>query len=243
MGQLSEFTKAQQRELLNLDLCNEQIEKLRFAVVFSRVWLHKPAAKNDVAALLDEVAVLSGKLARKLRALNGRRDAAHGSANNYLEVAYWSKRTQDDGPTAAHHLCPRLDALHDSAGEAKASLPAGPARFRAASPLPVEKIDSALRDGWRVAHGSGVSNSPKLPASIPPVYPKRLKPSASSGSVFLRICCICYTAAGRGDEANPERAIKAYMRQVGKVRQEAILAFEKGIRQESRNRNRRTKRT
>jgi hypothetical protein len=234
---ITDFNKSQRKELVTLGLCKAQIEKLRLAVAFSRSSLDKPAAKNDMAALLDEVVTLSERLSQRLRALNSQRDAACASVNARLEVGYWCKRPQDDGPTAAHHLCPRLDALRDSAQEAKASLPAGPVRHLAASPAAIEKIDSALRDGWRQAHRSGVSTS-DAPVPVSPPYPARLKPSASSSSAFRRICGICYVVAGRGDDADPERAIKAYMAQMRTGRAKAKAAFEKGLKRERRERAR-----
>jgi hypothetical protein len=202
----------------------------------------KPAAKNHVSALLDEVAKLSDKLALKLRNLSSQLDAERTSANAYLEEAYWSKRPQDDYPMEVHHLCLSLDALHDSAEEAKASLPSGPIKFRAASPLPVANIHSALRDGWQVAHGSGVRNSAELRVPVPPAYPKKLKPSASLGSAFYQICCVCYVAAGRGELANPEQAIKAYMRQV-RQQQVAVIATEAEIVKDSTPKSRSKSRT
>jgi hypothetical protein len=240
------FTAAQSARLRKLGVHAAQMEKLRIVVALSRLWLNKPAAKNDVAELLDEVAELSRQLAQRLCALVAQRDAAHASAHAHIEAAYWPKRPTDDGPTSAHHLCPRLDALCAAARGAKSSLPPGPVRYRAADYKPIERIDMALRDGWRSIHGPGVRTS-DMPGPIPPAYPHELKPSATEGSAFREICGICYEVAGRGVDADPLRAIRAYLRRCGSERQAAILEIEKAIKvvgdREKLTKNRTSRRT
>ncbi|NYE27316.1 hypothetical protein HDE78_000241 [Rhodanobacter sp. K2T2] len=227
---LPNFTDAQLSQLKDLGVIPEQVENLRFAVALTRAELKDSAARNDVAELLREVGELAEKLALRLRALVSQRDVAHSAAHSYIEVAYWAKRGNDDGPTSSHHLCPSLDALGESARESLALLPSGATRHRTASHRPIEHIDRALRDGWRRAHGSGVS-AYGTPTNVPPPYPGKLKPSVgtSESRVFRQICGICYEAAGYGIDHDPLRAIKTYMRICGVERQARIVELHNAI--------------
>lgn len=223
---LRNFTAQQRKRLKKLGVIPKQLTQLRIASTVMTVWLQRVPARNEVLDVLENVASLSSQLATRLREIVKQRDRAHAYAHGLIEVRYWSARPEDGEPTASHHFLPRLLALANAAEQAAKSLPKEQARRRA-SPLPIGRIDDALRQGWLEAYGTGVMTCDK-PVEIPPRYPAKLKPSSSPTSAFREICGICYEASGV-DEADPERAIKSYLSQRKQQRNEARAAFEKGV--------------
>lgn len=83
-------------------------------------------------------------------------------------------------------------------GEAIAGIPTEPARHRQASAFPIKVIYSAVQVGFILAGQEPV--------------PPGLKPSVSPTSNFRRLIGICYEAID-APTADPERAIKAYVKQ------------------------------
>lgn len=227
---LRNFTVAQRKRLELLGVIPEQVEHLRLACTVMPLWLQSPPARNEVRDILENVASLSSQLETRLQEIVKQRDRAHGYAHGLIEVRYWAARPGDGEPTASHHFLPRLKALTDAANQAAESLPKEQARRRA-STSPIGRIQDALLQGWRDAHGTRVTTDNR-PQKTPPKYPVKLRPSSSPTSAFLELCCICYEVSGV-DEANPERAIKAYLRQTTQRRKDMLLALEKGLQLDS----------
>lgn len=224
---------------MTLGLCDEQIWELRFALVEVRRALRKPAARNDLSALLDDIADLADKLAHKLWAINAQTDASHGTALGLIEPEYWQgKRLEDDGPTVAHHLCPRLEALARAARIGREAIPNKPARHKVGDWRPIARIDAALSDGWARVHAPRVGRS-ECPETVSdmiayakanppaPPYPGALRPSSSPRCVFREIVGICYEAAGGNPD--PERALKAYVALVRKKQSEMLAVLYEGL--------------
>ncbi len=238
-------------ELKELGVSAQQIITIEKALVFVRGLLVPPAANNETLSLLRDVEKSACKLAQKLRQLGtpsneGGQNSARQKAANLLASGYWDTRPMDEGPTIIGAFCPRLEALADAAISARDSVPkAKPARYKAADPEPVRRIDYALVEGWQIQHRSSTvwldpAEQTDLDAAIAAhvsicekaqPYPENLLPSASLTSAFWRIVGICYATVGRN--ANPERAIKAYVasesKRYAQSIAEATQAFRQGV--------------
>lgn len=243
MKGLPEFSDSDRRRLSALGVVDAQVAHLRHACV--HVWLHtrKPAARNDVAELLDDVSELADKLLNKLAAIGSRVSAAHASAHTLIELEYWKVRPDDSGPTSFHCLAPRIEALRDAARQGKQELPSSPSRHRSASPYPVGKIAEALQTGWREAYGSSAHSVryeggrevyPK--ERMGKRYPRALIPSAADGSAFRAIVGICYEAMGGNPD--PVAAIKNYLKAERASHAEPLAALEVGIAEANTRRHR-----
>lgn len=210
-----DFTTDQRGRLSELGVCDEQITKLRHALISVRSYVRRPAANNDAAAHLAEIEQLASELSRKLRA------AVIPEAARMIEERYWPQRPTDDGPTVAMHLCPRLDALTAAAVDAASAIPNNkPVRSRAGNPEPVRLIDDALNYGWWKAHSTAKP------------YPESLRPSVSTGKhgqgrAFPEIVGICYAAVGY--ESQPKRAIQAYVKAYNCDRKELLEAMDAAL--------------
>jgi hypothetical protein len=222
-----QFTADQRNRLANLGLIDKQIENLRRVAAILPLWLDPPAAKNAIRDILEEVESLSSRLSTRLRELVRQRDKAHGVAHGLIETIYWGIRPDDCGATSSHNLLPRLAALNQAANDATRSLPPGQTRSLALW-QPIAKIDDAMRNGWRETYPATIlkSDSDRAARAPPPPYPRKLKPAKSPASVFFEICCICYARAGY-DEANPEAAIRHYIRRKSASMKAALEAIDK----------------
>ncbi|MBU8976400.1 hypothetical protein JI752_009645 [Lysobacter sp. MMG2] len=225
-------------ELNRLGVSDEQVTELRTTLVFIRAITSPRAARNDVAVLLKDVERLSSDLVRKLDALAGLPDAAHGTAFAKIEERYWQERPEDDGHNVAAAIGPRLSALVKVAREAQADLPDHPTRNKAGDPRPIRSIQDALLRGWIAARGSRIrvsgyyeteeamvaaaQQNPPLPR-----YPKEFLPSVSEGSSFHEIVGICYLAAGY--KGFPKRALQAYNKHYNDRRRELLRGLEAAI--------------
>ena len=224
MGIRPDFTPDHVRELKALGVCDEQISELRKALLaVRRVFIRQPS-NNDTRDILADVEKLTAKLLKKLESIALQIDSQHEKAGFLIDQSYYQQRTGDDGHTATLHLVPRLHALRTAAQNGLDQIPAKkPVRHRLADPAPIERIHTALVTGWHQAHSDGPSYSRGMPFEEsesavaiqkqnrrpPPAFPKRLRPSASAGSVFRDVVGICYRAVD--GTADPERAISEYM--------------------------------
>lgn len=226
MGIRPDFTPEQVSALKTLGVCDEQISELRKALLTARHTLAKPAANGATSELLADVESLSSDLLNKLHALCLGFDPEHNKACGLIETSYWQQRPDDTGPTAMHHLIPRLRALQVAAQHGLDQIPvAQPVRHRSADPAPIERIHSALVYGWSMAHSDGPSygrgtrcEESESAAAIQkqdqpprPKYPKGLQPNTSPGCGFVTVVAICYAAVGWNTD--PDRAIKNYVGQ------------------------------
>lgn len=236
MAGLPVFSPTDRKRLKTLGVVDAQIEQLRYARLHIRVAVSPPAARNDVAAILDDVATMADKLLQKTASISRQSSAAHATAHGFIEQGYWQTRPDDEGGQSFHCLAPRLKALRDAARAGKCELPSVPSRLRSANPQPIRAINEALHFGWTKEHGSDVfhvhwvdGKETKTYANGPQRkrYPEMLMPSAADSSAFRAVVGICYEA--EGGNPDPLAAIKAYLRAEGKIHKEALAALEEGI--------------
>jgi hypothetical protein len=239
------FTPDAIRELQNLGVTAAQVRELQVGLVSVRAILVPPPANNETAELLGDIRKLASKLRRKLRELgtasnNGGQNSARQQVANLLAKGYWDLRPMDEGPTIIGAFDERLGSLAQAAKGAAETVPiAKPSRYKAASPKPVRIIDEALHRGWHNEHGAPAvwsRDQTEILAAIDnrlgkakraQAYPKNLEPSVSVTSAFRRIVGICYEAVGRN--ADPERAIKAYIANENAQRAHALKGFSAGV--------------
>lgn len=227
MPQRPDFTKVQRQRLERLGCEPEQIAQLRSALAAIRRTLYRRAARNDVKASLETVAKHADALLKELGRIAMQTDPARAAANLIIEEAYWRAFPDDQGPWSAHHMLPRLREIAEGARTGIKKLPVGPTRNRPADPHPIARIDNALLYGWGKVHVHVHHVREDTPAewaahakSYPPAgpYPKRFDASDAaprkdgSGNVFREIVGICYEAAGAKPDADPLRAIRAYLK-------------------------------
>ena len=237
MGIRPDFTPDHLRDLKALGVCDEQISELRKALLTVRHALVKPATNGATGALLAEVESQSSDLLNKLHALSLGFDAEHNKACGLIETSYWGQRPDDTGPTAMHHLIPRLQALQVAAQYGLDQIPtAQPVRRRSADPAPVERIHSALVYGWSLGRAGGpnyrwgtrceesesAAAIPQSDAPQPQSYPQRLQPSTSPGCDFRTVVGICYEAVGGNPD--PEKAIRKYVEKFKKRHAASVKA-------------------
>lgn len=232
-----DFSPEHLRELKALRLCDEQVSELRKALLTVRHVLATPAANGATSELLADVESLASGLLNKLDALCLGFDPEHNRACGLIETSYWEQRPDDTGHSAMLHLIPRLRALQVAAQYGLRQIPsAQPVRRRSADPAPVGRIHSALVYGWSLARAGGTSYrrgtrreesepAAAIPQSVAPQpqsYPQRLQPSTSPGCDFRTVVGICYDAVG--GNADPERAIRAYVREFNKRHAASVKA-------------------
>jgi len=249
MAGLPNFSQQDRKSLKKLGVVEAQIEQLRYARLTVRLSVSQPAARNDIADLLNDVAIMAESLLRKTGAISAQSTAAHAVAHSLIEQGYWNTIPDDSGGQSFHCLAPRLRALRDAASKGKDELSPRPSRYRSANPQPVHSIAEALVFGWSKEHGSNVYKSQLVdgkevmtycngPQRKP--YPDTLTPSAADGSAFRKIVGICYEA--EGGNSDPLAAIKAYLRKERESREEAMAALEAGLASANRKTRNRTSR-
>lgn len=208
MSKLPVFTDKQLVQLKDCGVIDAQIPELRQALWLARQMFSKPAANNDVIALLDEVVKLSEKLVRTLGAISDEIDSAHAAAHQLIDRHFWHRGRLDDMAyrTVGNCLCPRLGDLASAANEGRREIPNQPARHRTGDGQSVRLIANALVRGWNVAHNAKVNASDSRASAVPP-YPKQFK-SGGRGSRFSEIVVICFEAIGHWTDAT--RAIRDF---------------------------------
>lgn len=245
MAGLPNFSTENRARLKALGVVDAQIEQLRYACLTVSLFVSRPAARNDVAGLLDDLGKLADKLLRKAEAIERKATAAHALAHALLEQGYWSACPDDRGGTSFHCVAPRLTALRDAARAGKQQLPRSPSRPRSANPRPVRAISDALLYGWTKEYGSNVysvryeggeeirtyRNGPQRKP-----YPAALGASAADGSAFRAIVGICYETVGGNPD--PLAAIRSYLKAERERRKKAIAALDAGIAAANRSENR-----
>lgn len=219
MAGLPDFSSNDRRRLKSLGVVDAQIEQLRYACLTIRLAVSPPAARNEVIALLDDVAKLADKLLHKTAVVNRQISAAHSLTHLLIEQGYWHALPDDIGGQSFHCMAPRLKALRDAARAGKKQLPRTPTRHRSADSRPVSAIYKALLHGWSKEHGCNVFHVhyedgkevltyPNGPQRKP--FPYTFKASAADGSAFRAIVGICYEV--EGGNPDPLAAIKNYLK-------------------------------
>jgi hypothetical protein len=162
--------------------------------------------RNELDRLMQELRVLENHLTRLDQAGGG--PSAISDARARIQAASYERAfAQRRGPALELETAlPRVQALRAIAQEARATVPAGPRRFRSASPIPVRMIHQALLSAWADEH---LSSLPK--SGLTPPFPFR--PSSGPKSAFRAIVGICYAAVLGTTEHEAERAIRAFVRQ------------------------------
>ena len=237
---LPDFTQIQLQTLTSLGVKPEQVAQLRFALIDVALVFNPVAARNDVRDVLTGVVDQTDKLLRSLNLIAKRVDAMRSTACTAIEVGYWEMHPEDDGPTAMHHLLPRLMTLKDAARKGIESLPQGQTRRRTASWKPIRSIENAMLLGWSRAFGPNVIHGEQAEAAVSraPMYPQKFRPSESATSTFSQVVAVCYEAAGAPRDTDPKRAIRAYLK-IRAARREAMRAeIDKGLRRLRKSRAR-----
>lgn len=190
------FTKVQRDRMKELGLLEEQTNSLEEILPGCRAALSKPATRTEVRSKLLAIAKPLQQAKDAIHAVIGGSSAAKMEAyNRILLVA-----ADDDSPgdDAAAKAAESLIGVADLVERALVSLPATQRRSDNANPLPIQRIERALRDGF-VRHfaAKGVA----MPAYTLSVSRKR--------PPFPEIAAICYEAIGQCIE--PDRAIRKYL--------------------------------
>ena len=216
-----DFNAAQRRELASLGLSDIQVQELRDVLDVVRWRLQKPAARNEVKKLLSEVLAASADLTGLLERMAPAIDKAHQGALGILGRTYWLMQTPGDWDLdLTDHLIPRLQSLHEAARLGLHLLPESPTRNKTGAWEPVHVIDQALLLGWLKQNAPAESDVHSYGFAEMLAYgddellelqvPADFRASASPGCAFRRIVGICYAAVGGNPD--PERALKAYMK-------------------------------
>lgn len=205
MAAVPGFTPDQARQLVELGLESEaQIKALKSALLGVHACLLVPAALTDVRNELTELQAELSTARSKLRHIRRSGSAAAWEAHLRMQQARAQygdpadpERWGDDAQRAEKVISEVLEivdrAIHD--------LPAKQRRARTANPEGVRHIHLGLLRGWTEVH-RGV---------YAPAFP--FKPSSNPTSAFRCIVGICYAAVTGNADADPERAIKAFIKQ------------------------------
>ena len=247
MKNLPAFSSRDRKRLEALGLVDMQIQELRFALIHIRKHIAKPATRNGVAQILDDVDRLADELLQKTQAVVLQISPEHAQAHMLIEDGFWKAMPRARGPSSFQNIAPNVLALRNAAREGRRRLSIAPSRRKSASPQPVAAIRDALLRGWAKKYGSNharvvgkdregqrVIAHPTGPQSKP--YPPKFKPSGADGSAFRKVVGICYESVG--GNADPVAAIRNFLKAERKLGAEAMKAFEMGVESVSRKPNR-----
>ena len=206
-----DFSPEQETRLSELGLFPEQIDALDQIVPVCRALLRPPATMTNVRGKLTEVAqglrrayeiatgpsIASVEVRSRLELAAAQAVEAQIKMRNSLEPA--AAEALSD-PLSDLDIVSRLRSLTELAEEVLRALPPQQRRSNDASPLPIERIEDALLQGF-LDHHRGAAFLP----------PHEIRTSVTKPP-FPQIAAIVYEAIGRKSEApEPERAIKAYI--------------------------------
>lgn len=192
------FNALQRRDLLSLGIDSLAIECIEVeALPMARQFLRRPYPKNEV---LGELRALQATLTKTHGAIERLLNAT--AAVPHLKAAL-ARLTAGQGRHAMGGLrlnetSKSLSVAIDVVVTSLAQIPPEPHRHRSADPYPIELIHDALQQGSIAATGDPM--------------PLGMQPSASPRSGFRQMIGICYEAIFAKNEADPERALKAYMK-------------------------------
>lgn len=191
------FLPHQREELLRIGVQGQAISCIEIeALPMARRFLTRPPRKKDV---LDELHGLQKKLAEAHTAVERLLDA-NAAVPHLREAQAFLAASQGRhalGGLRLHRTSRSLAEAIDIVTAGIATIPPGPLRHRSADPYPIKLIHSALQHAAMFESGD--------PALV------GLEPSSSPASPFRRLVGICYDAIGV-KHADPERALKAYMK-------------------------------
>lgn len=247
---LPDFSVDDRRKLSRLGVCPEQIEELRFALIWVRLVLRPPAGKNATKAHLTEIRDAATALHKKLGVLYRMPGADYQHAAELLDALRIVDDADDPTASISDLVLPRLTMLLEATAYGLRELAEqGPARHRTGDPRPVARIETALVKGWVTAHGpiaeritartKGTGDLARDEAAMEEEvtrqiaqtsrtrpakpYPKKLQPSSQE---FKEVVRVVYAAAGYGE---PKRAIEKFVALWNASRAGAAAAMQKAI--------------
>jgi len=197
------FDEEQVAELRGLGLPDVQILALKHALLGVHACLVQAVPMSDVR---DELAALQSAMTvavKRLRRVRRSTAPAPWEALMRIQKARPEHVDSIDGDRWNDDLAHAEQALRDlleTVGWAIEDLPTGQRRYRAANPEAIGHIHRGLMKGWTEAHAGQAF----------PAFPFR--PSINPTGPFRTIVKICYAAVTGHHDADPERAIKAYIR-------------------------------
>jgi hypothetical protein len=201
------FTPEQRERLAQFRVSPKQIEMLEgHACLVGRAWLRKSPPRTAVS--------------NRITALGEHLRAAHVIAEEILagntpecRVAegFLSEAVCRSGKEVELLDAARLEALARICDGALTILPKQ-TRHRDADPRPIQGIYEDLIRGHGTEHYI-LGDGDDRPATGTHPPPFTIKPSSSQGSQFRNIVSVCYEAMTDDPDADPERAIKAFIKQ------------------------------
>lgn len=215
------FTDDQRKQLAAVGVIFEQIAALETVLPVVHAWFTNPAPMQDV---LDELNGLSKALgdAQKAmtRVLSPQPEIkAKREAESRLEQAHYLLELENYQSVLntiknAIHV---LNPIRKTVTLAIDKLPRTQRRSNQATPRAIEFIDSALMRSWAqvkisVHQGEFDSNLASPQFDLTPPYPHGV--SSAEKSPFREICRVCYEVITGDRNADPERAIKAFVKEV-----------------------------
>lgn len=214
------FTTDQRCRLARHNVIEAQIAALEKVLPVVHAWISNPAPLQNVR---DELKGLSKSLdsaqtsmERVLKPVPGIK--AMLEAQSRLEQAHYLRELENYESilNTIADAVKVLEPIRQATTAAIDALPRVQRRSNRASPKAIEFIDSALISSWAqvnipVHHGEYDPNSVQPLGGHTPPYPH--VPSSGDGSPFREICRICYEVITGDKNADPERAIKAFVNQ------------------------------
>ncbi len=220
------FSPEQVSHLRKLGLFENQIKRVNEVLPLCRAVLSSapPIAevRDELASLIGALEAVGHRTAAMLTSAERSRAAIEAEARVQV-AAYDLSQSDPHGQVRASddEIADALNAIRpvlSSARRALVALPEFSRRHRKASPIPVQLINSALLLGWgSVYHPVRDSDAPLEDFSLAPPYP--FSPSVSQSKPFRAIVGVCYDAFSDSESMDPERAIKAFLREERAIRE------------------------
>ena len=191
------FNTHQRKELAALGLSDKMMDYIEIeALTTARRFLKRPPRKNDVRNELRDLQKALAKARDGIeRLLDATQAVPHLKAAQAMLTAGQGRHVM--GGIRLNETSKSLAVAIKLVADGIEQMPPGPLRHRSADPYPVELIYDALQNGVIAERGEP--------------QPDFVRPSASPTSPFRRMIGICYEAIDAA-HADPERAIKAYMK-------------------------------
>lgn len=214
------FNQAQKKQLAALLVIEEQITALEKVLPVVHAWITNPAPMQDV---LDELQGFSNALDGAQRAMSRVLSPLPGikatlEIQSRLEQAHYliELRNYQSILNSIENAVKVLEPIQKTAAAAINALPRTQRRSNQASPRAIEFIDSALIRSWAlvkipVHHGEFDPTLESPQCGHTPLYPH--VPSSADNSAFREICRVCYQVITGKQDADPERAIKTFIKQ------------------------------
>ncbi len=208
------FSEDQRHDLRALGVLDRQLERLETEALPGCIALLSASpTMTDVRTELDTLAANIRATHAQLARMARNHDV--GAADREALARFYGEMSDDDicpedrsDPSA---LLRQLDNALRAAERALSSLPQQQRRYAAASPAPIRRIDEALKRGWADANYTiRLGDEPVTSRAIPEPYPF---PPSRNGA-FADVIRICYEVVLGIRDADPARAVRAYVDEV-----------------------------